>query len=147
MIGGEHSKQLELFGRQRSAPCQCNVVNACRNAGLQAITKTYKNRTYFCLGHNMSITQKNVFIVLNASGFVALWCFDHTFVSLPSLGKTEWRTQPQPWKNCKTIAQCASKLRLMMYNVGLGLIIIAAIRASKRAETKVISDLAAWSES
>jgi|Cyp1metagenome_2_1107374.scaffolds.fasta_scaffold19980_11 hypothetical protein len=66
MIGGEHSKKLELFGRQRSAPCQCNVVNACRNAGLQAITKTYKNRTYFFLGHNMSITQKNVFIVLNA---------------------------------------------------------------------------------
>ncbi|CAL1159512.1 unnamed protein product, partial [Cladocopium goreaui] len=41
------------------------------------------------------------------AGFVALWCFGHTFVSLPSLGKTE---------------------------------------ASKRAETKVISDLAAWSE-
>ena len=32
-------------------------------------------------------------------------------------------------------------------DVGLGWIIIAAIRASKRAETKVISDLAAWSES
>jgi len=88
---------------------------------------------------------KKCFHCAQCSGFVALWCFGHTFVSLPSLGKTEWRTQP--WKNCKTIAQCASKLRLMMYNVGLGLIIIAAIRASKRAETKVISDLAAWSES
>ena len=146
MMGGEHSTKIGLvwapkicavpMQRRKCLP-KCWVAGGPENLQKPNFKQFFSwpqhvNRTFFC------------FHCVQCSGFVALWCFGHTFVSLPSLRKAEWRTQLR--KNCRTVCVKIA-VHLMIYDVRLGLVVIAAIRASKRAGTKVISDFAAWSES